>query len=196
LERRWKWGGVKIISPPGIIDKSGCLFPEKIKGKYVVMHRIFPNILIDFVDDLEFADGATLQGTYAIKPRKDSWDSRKIGAGAPPIKTNDGWLLIYYAVDERDSSKYKIGAMLLDLKRPQKVLSRSSQPILEPLEWYENEGHKAGIAYPCGAVIKDGDLFVYYGGADSMVCVATANADEFITSLKKDGTPKLRQKKK
>jgi predicted GH43/DUF377 family glycosyl hydrolase len=191
LAKRWKWGGVKVISPPGVIDKSGCLFPKKIGGKYVIMHRIFPNILIDYVDSLDFKDGQYLKGQYSIKVRKGHWDSRKIGAGAPPIRTKYGWLLIYYGVDDKNDSQYKIGAMLLDLERPEKVLYRSDQPILEPIEWYENEGHKAGVIYPCGAVVIKGNLFVYYGGADTVVCVATANLKQFLGSLMKTKKARL-----
>jgi len=79
-----------------------------------------------------------------------------------------------------------MGAMLLDLKDPSKVLYRSSKPILEPTEWYENEGYKAGVAYPCGAVIFNNKLHVYYGGADMVTCVATAPYDEFMDHLKTD----------
>lgn len=185
LAQRWNWTKPTLISRPGVIDKSGCLLPEKIKGKYVFFHRIFPNILIDYVDDLDF-DGTSgwLKGEYQIKIRPDKWDSRKIGAGAPPIKTKDGWLLIYYGVDDRDASKYHIGAMLLDLERPEKVLYRTDSPILQPTESYENEGFKPGIAYPCGAVVVKDELMVYYGGADSVVCVATAKLDTFLKELK------------
>lgn len=196
LERKWKWGGVKIISKPGIIDKSGCVFPEKIKGKYVIMHRIFPNILIDYVDSLDFKEGEYLKGEHKIPIREDNWDSRKIGAGAAPVKTKYGWLLIYYAVDDKDDSKYKIGAMLLDLKNPTKVLHRSDEPILEPIEWYENKGHKAGVAYPCGVVTIKDRIFIYYGGADTVVCVATANAEEFLQDLMHGKKPKLKKVKK
>lgn len=195
LKRKWKWGGVKIISKPGVIDKSACIFPEKIKGKYVIMHRVFPNILIDFVDSLDFKKGEYLQGKYQIKVRKTKWDSRKIGAGAPPIKTKHGWLLIYYVVDNKDDTKYKIGAMILDLKNPAKVLYRTDEPILEPVEWYENEGHKAGVTYPCGAVVIKDKLFVYYGGADSFVCVATADLKSFLKELMTTKKPKLKKVK-
>jgi predicted GH43/DUF377 family glycosyl hydrolase len=185
LSKRWLWSKPVLISLPGIVDKSGCLLPEKINGKFVVFHRIFPNILIDFVDDLNF-DGRTkfLKGEHSINIRPDMWDSRKIGAGAPPVKTKDGWLLIYYGVDDKNASKYHIGAMLLDLKDPTKVLYRSNQPILEANEIYEMNGFKPGIAYPCGAVIIKDKLLVYYGGADSVVCVATASLDTFLDNLK------------
>jgi predicted GH43/DUF377 family glycosyl hydrolase len=184
LNKRWNWSQPILISKPGIIDKSGCLLPEKIDGKYVFFHRIFPNILIDYVDDLNF-DGTAgwLKGEYQIEIRKDKWDSRKIGAGAPPIRTDKGWLLIYYGVDDKDASKYHIGAMLLDLKRPEKVLYRTDTPILQPTEEYENTGFKPGIAYPCGAVLVNDQIMVYYGGADSVVCVATAKLDTFLHEL-------------
>jgi len=183
LNKRWNWEKPRVISAPDVVDKNACLLPEKIQGKYVIFHRIFPNILIDFVDDLNF-ENDYLKGEYYIGPRKNFWDSRKVGAGAPPIRTDEGWLLIYHAVDDRDASKYKMGAMLLKDDDPTKVLYRSSTPILEPREWYENEGWKSGVAYPCGAVMMRNDLIVYYGGADKVVCAAKKNADEFITGLK------------
>lgn len=200
LNKRWRWGGVKIISPPGIVDKSGCLFPERINGKYAILHRIFPNIILDFVDTLDFPEGKYLSGEkevwgkHSIKVRKGEWDSLKIGPGAPPIKTDKGWLLIYYGVDEKDR-RYKIGAMLLDLKNPRKVLARTKKPILEPIEWYENAGHKRGVAYPCGAVVMGKELYVYYGGADSYVCVASANLEKFLDDLVGSKNPKLSRSK-
>ena len=184
LAQRWLWEKPVLISPPGIVDKSGCILPEKINGKYVIFHRIFPNILIDYVDSLEFDGNSWLKGEHVIPIRKNNWDSRKIGAGAPPIKTPYGWLLIYYAVDELDAGRYKIGAMLLDLKDPSKVLHRTNSPILEPTEWYENNGFKPGIAYPCGAVVIGETLYVYYGGSDTYVCVATTNLQDFLNNLR------------
>lgn len=191
--RWWRWRKPRNISPPGVIVKSGCLFPEKIRGRYVVLYRIFPDIWMDFVDDLRFEAAGCLKGKPVIRVRKGHWDSRKIGAGAPPIKTREGWLLIYYGVDDRDASRYKIGAMLLDREDPTRVLYRSRQPILEPDRWYENEGHKAGIAYPCGAVMKDGNLLVYYGGADSYLCAASAPWKEFLGAMKREIRPSFRQ---
>ncbi|CAN5177934.1 hypothetical protein BH09PAT2_BH09PAT2_00090 [soil metagenome] len=191
LKQRWLWEKPVIISPPGVVDKSAVIFPEKINGKYVIMHRIYPDILIDYVDTLAFDGTWWLKGEHKISPRPTMWDSRKIGAGAPPLKTKDGWLLIYQSVGNQDSGKYKIGAMLLDINDPSKVLYRCNAPILEPVEPYENDGFKAGVVYPCGAVIKDETLFVYYGGADSYVCVATANLDEFLNELKYANIAKL-----
>lgn len=184
LNQRWLWEKPVLISPPGVVDKNAVLFPEKINGKYVVMHRIFPNILIDYVDDLQFDGNRWLKGQYKIAPRKGMWDSRKIGAGAPPMRTQYGWLLIYHTVGDHDPGKYKIGAMLLDINDPTKVLHRSNNPILEPTEAYENEGFKAGVSYPCGAVLFKDQIFVYYGGADTVVCVATAPLQRFLDELR------------
>jgi predicted GH43/DUF377 family glycosyl hydrolase len=184
LAQNWQWKKPVLISPPGVVDKNACILPEKIDSKYVIFHRIFPNILIDFVDDLDF-DGTTrfLRGEFRIRPRVSYWDSRKVGAGAPPIKTKDGWLLIYHSVGERDPGRYKIGAMLLDLKDPTRVLYRSKEPILEPQVWYENEGWKSGVTYPGGAVVIGERLLVYYGGADRVTCVASAKLDKLLDHL-------------
>jgi predicted GH43/DUF377 family glycosyl hydrolase len=185
LGRRWnEWSSTKTVSPPGVVDKSGTLFPEKIKGKFVVMHRIFPDIQLDYRDDLDFSSSGDYLQTLARIPASESgWDSRKIGAGAPPIKTAAGWILIYYGVDDADAREYKVGAMLLDLEDPARVLFRCSSPILEPRAWYEQSGFKAGILYPCGAVVKGPDLLVYYGAADNFVAVAKVNLAVFLAGM-------------
>jgi beta-1,2-mannobiose phosphorylase / 1,2-beta-oligomannan phosphorylase len=186
LNKRWNWKKPVLISPPYIVDKNACILPEKINGKFVIFHRVFPNILIDFVDDLEF-DGKTrwLEGQFKIPTRalSSDWDNLKVGCGPPPIKTKDGWLLIYQAVSSFDESRYKVGAMLLDLKDPTKVLARTRSSILEPIAPYENDGWKAGVVYPCGAVLINDRLFVYYGGADTVVCVASTKLNYFLEQL-------------
>ncbi|HVA97171.1 MAG TPA: hypothetical protein VND99_05950 [Candidatus Acidoferrales bacterium] len=194
LNRQWdKWERPKLISAPGMVNKSAVLFPEKINGKYVMLHRVYPNILMDTLDDLKFADDKFLTGHYFIPPRKKHWDSKKVGAGAPPMKTKDGWLLIYQSVGYQDPGRYKIGAMLLDKKDPTKVLYRTNNPILSPEEHYENGGFKAGVVYPCGAVLKDNKLLVYYGGGDTFVNAAEADLDKFLYQMKHHQEPKLRR---
>ena len=93
------------------------------------------------------------------------------------MKTRLGWLLFYHAMDMHDPNRYKLGAMILDAEDPTKILYRSKVPVLEPDAYYENQGFKSGVVYSCGAVVKDDELFVYYGGADSVVCVAVANLE-------------------
>ncbi len=192
LNKRWNWDKPILISSPDVIDKNACILGEKVNGQFVVFHRIFPNILVDFVETLAFKEGEYLKNEFMISPSARGWDSRKLGAGAPPIKTEYGWLLIYQAVGDQDASRYKIGAMLLDADDPSKVLYRSTQPVLEPLAHYENNGHKWGVVYPCGAVVKEGRLLVYYGGADRVVCVAEAPLEEFMRRLMSAESPELR----
>lgn len=185
LAKKWNWKEPVLISPPGEVHKNWVLFPEKINGKYAILHSISPDILIDYFESLNF-DGKTFikscHGQEARDTKNGRWDSRVRGVGPPPIKTKDGWLVIYHAIDDKDPSKYKLGAMILDYKNPQHVLYRSAKPILEPDERYENEGFKGGIVYSCGAVVVGGTLFVYYGGADTVSCVATADLNEFLES--------------
>jgi beta-1,2-mannobiose phosphorylase / 1,2-beta-oligomannan phosphorylase len=190
--QRWKWERPVLISRPGIVNKNAVLFPEKVRGKYVMLHRVYPNILLDYLDDLDF-DGETkwLTGQHAIPPSADGWDSHKVGAGPPPLKTRYGWLLICQGVGKDDGYRYKIGAMLLDEQHPENVIARPREPILEPNEWYTNQGWKSGVVYPCGAVVKGGRLFVYYGGADTYVCVATAPFDDFMRDLARERRPSM-----
>lgn len=190
LKNNWdKWDSPKLISAPGMVNKSAVVLPRKVKGKYVVFHRVYPNILVDYLDNLEFND--YLQGHYFIPPRKKFWDSKKVGAGAPPMETKDGWLMIYQSVGYQDPGRYKIGAMMLDKDNPAKVLYRTHMPIIEPDEDYENNGFKAGVVYPCGAVIMKDKLHIYYGGADSYVCAATADLDTFLDEMKHHQEPKV-----
>jgi len=182
--KQWNWKKPVIISKPGEVNKNAAILPEKVGGKYVIYHRVYPDILVDYVDSLDFDGNTFLQGQFSIGPRKRMWDSRKVGVGPPPFRTKYGWLMIYHAVDDRDPSRYKMGAMILDEATPHRVLFRSKYPILEPEEQYENEGLKYGVAYPCGAVTVNDDLFVYYGGADMVTCAARANLDEFLDNLR------------
>lgn len=192
LDNNWDhWSTPKLISAPGMVNKSAVLFPRKINDKYVMMHRVYPNILIDYLDDLEFDDH--LKGHHFIPPRKNYWDSKKVGAGAPPIETEDGWLLIYQSVGYQDPSRYKVGAMMLDRDNPGKVLYRTHMPVIEPDEHYENNGFKAGVVYPCGAVVMNDNLNIYYGGSDSYVCAATADLDQFLSQMKNNKEPKVQK---
>jgi len=190
--KKWdKWAKPKLISPPGMINKSAVIFPRRVNGKYVVLHRVYPNILVDYLDNLDFNN--YLEGHYFIPPRKNFWDSKKVGAGAPPMETKDGWLLIYQSVGHQDPSRYKIGAMMLDRNNPAKVLYRTHVPIIEPNESYENEGFKSGVVYPCGSVIMNNNLNIYYGGADTVVCAATCDLNTFLDKMKHNQEPKLRK---
>lgn len=188
--KHWKWTKPRLISKPGETHKNWVIFPEKINGKYAVIHGITPDIHIDYIDSLdELGKGTFIKSMpshggagWHDKARQNHWDNRVRGAGAPPIKTDMGWLLLYHATDKRDPGKYKLGAMLLDLDDPSIILYRSATPVLEPAEWYENDG-KPGVVYTCGAIILNENLVVYYGGGDKHIAVARANVQTFLEGL-------------
>jgi len=172
-KKRWNWKRPQFLSPVGDVAKNWLIFPEKINGKYAVLHSITPNIGIEYIDDIDnIAKTVSSPRRHGPQPgRKGFWDSKVRGAGPPPIRTDMGWLLLYHAIDDREPEKYKLGAMILDINDPTKILYRSPQPILSPDAHYENDG-KPGIVYASGAVIIGDNLMVYYGGGDKHVCIA------------------------
>jgi len=189
LNKEWKWEKPILISPPGIGDKNACVIPLK-KGGYAFFHRIYPGIWIDIRSTLNFQKDEWMLGKFWIKPREGFWDSRKIGIAAPPLRIEEGWLLLYHGSSERNrrsirrSRVYRLGAIILDEDDPRKVLYRSKEPILEPEEDYELYGYVPNVVFSCGAVrIKD-KLLVYYGGADTVVGMASCNLRELVEGLK------------
>lgn len=179
------------LTDPMYDDRDVIIFPEKVNGKFVTLHRPMqwvgeeygteaPAIWMAFCDDLfEHKDLKLL-----AKAEYD-WEC-KIGGSAPPIKTEDGWFMLYHAVGP--DSQYRVGAMLLDLENPLKVTHRLPEPILVPEYDFECVGLYKGICFPCGNIVKDGTLFVYYGGADQYVGVATCEFAEILAELKKHPT--------
>jgi predicted GH43/DUF377 family glycosyl hydrolase len=186
--RKWEsWTKPLLISPPGLADKDACLFPEKIRGNFVIIHRIEPDIVIDYRPELNF-DGSSqwLESQTVIPPRKDSWEGIKIGANTPPIKTPEGWLLLYHGVGTHDRH-YRLGALLLDLNEPSQIIGRSLDPILEPEEAYERFGQVRNVVFPCGWGVWKDNLHIFYGGADSCTCLATGSLSKLIKYLKSCG---------
>jgi beta-1,2-mannobiose phosphorylase / 1,2-beta-oligomannan phosphorylase len=183
LEHRWQWSIPKLISPPDIDDKDACVLEEKVNGKFMFFHRMETFIWVDFVKDLHFYDGQYLGGQIILQARPGKWDSKKLGIAGPPFKTEKGWVLLYHGIS--DQSEYCVGAVLLDLKDPTKVIGRTDHPILRPETKYEKEGQVNNVVFPCGQAVVDGELFVYYGGADSVVAVATCQVDDLLKLLVK-----------
>ena len=185
LARRWDlWEYPKIISPPDVADKDGVLFPEKVNGKYVFIHRIEPNIIIDTVEDLTFDQGSFLGSVGVIEPQKGTWDAVKIGVNGPPVKTEDGWLVFYHGISAIDRH-YRLGVLLLDLEDVTHVKGRIPYPILEPERSFELKGIVDNVVFPCGQVVKNDMIILYYGGADTVVCGATIRIDELLSYLKR-----------
>lgn len=184
LAKKWNWSTPKLISAPNVDNKDSCIVSEKFQDKYMVFHRIPPCIWLDMVSDLEFDKNQWLGGHPLLTPRVSSWDNLKIGLNGPPEKTEDGWLLLYHGVSKKDV-KYRMGAALLDLTNPFRVIARLHNPIMEPHTWYENEGYREGTIFSNGQVIKDGILYVYYGGADKYLGVATTSVKSILDALKR-----------
>ncbi len=185
LQKKWKWKKPIIITPAGFDDKDTCIFPEKTNGQYFILHRVGDEICGDYLKSLNFKTQIIKKCIRIIGPRINTWDSLKVGISAPPIKTKYGWLLLYHGVSKNHHT-YRIGAVLLDLNDPAIVLSRTADPIFEPEESYEKVGAVNNVVFPCGMVEKDGLLYIYYGGADTVVGVATIELDIILRALTRD----------
>jgi predicted GH43/DUF377 family glycosyl hydrolase len=136
----------------------------------------------DYLHSLDFKNETIKKCIRIIGPRANSWDSAKVGVSAPPIKTKYGWLLLYHGVSKSHGT-YRVGVILLDLQDPAIVLARSTDPIFQPEEQYEKVGVVNNVVFPCGMVEKDGILYIYYGGADKVVGVATMELDILLKAL-------------
>lgn len=172
-------------------NKDAVLFPEKIRGKYVALHRpegcfefSRPSIWISYSPDLTYWG----RERSILQPRVGAWDNNRIGAGAPPIKTKKGWLEIYHGVMRKDdATTYNAGAVLLDLKNPEKVLARtpSNKPLISPARNYERSGVMNNVVFPTGVVLDTDkkDLVIYSGGADSVISVRKLRINDIFKSM-------------
>lgn len=184
VARYWNWSRPVLISPPNTMDKDAAIFPKKIKGKYAFLHRLGSNIWLDLVDELKFGGNKWLKGNVIMSSKYELPDTEKIGICGPPIETRQGWLLLYHCVSRKTRPMtYYVAAALLDLKDPSKIIARRKAPILEPKMPYELNGQVNNVVFPCGAVVIEDDLFVYYGGADSVIGVATIKVEDLLNSL-------------
>jgi predicted GH43/DUF377 family glycosyl hydrolase len=159
----WERHGVVLDEP----NKNASLFPEKINGRYCLLHRRYPDIWIAYSDDLV----TWTDHTKVMSPLPGTWQDARVGIAGPPIKTPYGWFLMYHAAKISDNS-YRLGAAMLDLNDPSKVLARQVDPIIEPeLEW-ERIGFVPNVIFSNGHAVKGDDVYVYYGGADTVIGVA------------------------
>jgi predicted GH43/DUF377 family glycosyl hydrolase len=176
LNHRWNFNE-RIYPLPGVIDKDVVIFPERFNNKYVIYHRVSPHIWVCFSDNLK----KWYEHNILMSPEQE-WEHFKIGSSAPPIKTEKGWLFIYHGVS--NTLVYRIGFMFIDLNDPTKVIYRHPEPILEPVMDYEREGVIPNVVFTNGAILKDGIVFVYYGGADKVIGVVTAPLSKFFELAK------------
>jgi predicted GH43/DUF377 family glycosyl hydrolase len=175
INRHWKWGE-RWYPFPGVQNKNAVIFPHKINGKFVMLHRFHPDICIAYSKDLRHWDNIrALMG-----PRFRMWDCIKVGVAGPPIEIDEGWFLVYHGVDR--GMVYRLGVALLDKNNPEKIIYRSEKPILEPEEDYERIGYVPNVVFSCGSILLDDQLLVYYGGADTVIGVATFNLNEILNA--------------
>ncbi|MBW2998090.1 hypothetical protein KY321_01000 [Candidatus Woesearchaeota archaeon] len=181
VNKRWNWAKPVLASPPYTDNKDACLFPEKIDGKYYILHRTGTGIDLSTYTNLDFSEDKYLEETKWLSRRRGWWDEVKIGISATPIKTKKGWLVFYHGI-KKDHS-YHVGAFLLDLKDPFKLIARTGEPIFSPEKSYEKVGIVNNVVFPCGVTEKDGTLFIYYGGADKVTGVATIELNDLLKKL-------------
>jgi predicted GH43/DUF377 family glycosyl hydrolase len=175
------------VMPPE--DKDAALFPVRFKERWAMLHRpvaTFANtgahIWISFSPDLKhWGDHRVL-----IPARRGAWwDANKIGLSPPPLRTPDGWLILYHGVRMTAAGcLYRLGLALLDLEDPTRVLRRTTDWVFGPREPYELGGDVPGVVFPCGWVVEDDEIRLYYGAADTSVALATANLSDVLEFVK------------
>lgn len=173
LSKKWCWQD-KSLPFPGIRNKNALLFPKKINNQYVMFHRLDPDICIAKSSDLQNWQGLR----FVMGPRLDSWDSLKVGTTGPPMELNEGWLFLYHGVNFEKT--YCLGVALLNKNNVEEVIYRCKEPILRPETAYERFGDVRNVVYSCGFVALDDKILVYYGGADSVLGVATYDLAELL----------------
>ena len=179
-------------------NRNGVLFPRRIGGSYALLSRPSDNGHTPF-GDVFYSESPDLvhwgrhRHVFGVEPW--SWQSTKVGAGPTPIETDDGWLLLYHGVlTSCNGFVYSMGAALLDLERPWQVIARSREYLLSPQAIYEQVGDVPNVVFPCAALVdRHADrLTIYYGGADTVVCLAHAHLSELVQAVRTVGTARLR----
>ena len=170
-------------------NRNGVMFPRKINGKYAVLSRPSDRGHTPF-GDIYYSQSPDMihWGCHRlVMATAGGWQSTKVGAGPIPIETTEGWLMIYHGVlTSCNGFVYSMGAALLDIDEPWKVLYRTAPYILSPQELYECVGDTPNVAFPCAALVDapTGRITIYYGGADTVTCLAFTQVDELIDFIK------------
>ena len=174
-----------VIFPP--YQKDVCLFPERVGGMYVCRHRPYKSEFNPASIWTAYSPDLLSWGRHemTLAPTLGTWEAGRAGCGAPPIRTEDGWLEIYHAADA--DGRYHLGAMLSDLGRPERILTRSRRPVLEPEADYELKGVYANCVFCNGLVADDdGTLTVYYGAADRICAAAVTTVGQMVRAARND----------
>lgn len=174
-----------LIFPPD--DKNAALFPRKFDGRYAILHRPSVgggSVWISYSPDLIYWGQSEL-----VLPTRSGpwWDGRRVGAGLPPIETEDGWLLIYHGVKELANAPiYRLGAALVDRGEPHRLIARARRWVLSPQEVYERFGDAGNVVFASGGFVRGDELWVYYGAADSAICLARAKVSDVLDLVKQE----------
>jgi predicted GH43/DUF377 family glycosyl hydrolase len=170
-----------MIFPPH--NKDCAIFEEKINGKYYALHRpSSPELGGNYIWLAESYDLIHWgRHTCIATSRRGRWDSARVGAGGAPIRTEAGWLEIYHGANSEH--RYCLGALLLDIDDPSKVLARSEEPVMEPIKDYEQTGFFGNVVFTNGHFVKGDDLFIYYGASDEVICGARFSITEILSTL-------------
>ncbi len=171
-----------MIFPPH--NKDCAIFERKINGKYYSLHRpSSPELGGNYIWIAESPDLLHWGNHQCVAiTRPGMWDSARVGAGAAPIETSEGWLEIYHGANEEN--RYCLGALLLDANDPAKVLARSHEPIMEPIMEYEKTGFFGNVIFTNGHLLNGDNIIMYYGASDEVICGAELSVREILNSLK------------
>jgi predicted GH43/DUF377 family glycosyl hydrolase len=182
---------IAYTTPPEVDDRDNVLFPEKINGKFALLRRPMsfvgieygtdsPGIWISYSDDLTSWSNPVL-----VTGAEQEWEGGKIGASTPPVKTDQGWLLFYHGVDKNHI--YRLGALLLDINNPEKVIGRTPDFIMEPEEYYEKFGLVIpNVIFPTAAIEVEDQLYIYYGCCDTSIGLATVKTSDILNYMDKE----------
>lgn len=158
-------------------NKDHILFPRRIHGKYVAFHRRVPQIWLAESEDLIHWPEESMRPVFGPRP-ENGWDSFRVGGGGVPIETDYGWLMLYHAYDPAHT--YRLGVCLLDLENPTQVVNRPKGFILEPREMWELRGDVPNVVFSCANPVVGDTVYVYYGGADHVIGLATIAFNELL----------------
>jgi predicted GH43/DUF377 family glycosyl hydrolase len=165
-------------------NKDVVIFPERINGKFYALHRPVSSLFCK--QDMWISQSPDMVGwgkhRCLMGVREGFWDELKIGAGAVPFSTEEGWLEVYHGADKNNC--YCLGAVLLDMNEPWKVISRSEEPIVKPEAKYEREGFFGDVVFSCGLLFEENKLKIYYGASDTSICYAEVTLEEVLESLR------------
>lgn len=166
-------------------NKDVTIFPEKIGGEYVAFNRPVPcgigNPEMWIAKSPDLIHWGEQKHFCGLSASEESWDNGRIGGGAVPFRTERGWVKIYHAADK--NNRYCLGAFLLDLEDPSKVLAKTSGPILEPEEEYETNGFFGNVVFTCGCLVRDDTVMIYYGAADDKICRADIRLGDIFSAM-------------